>query len=166
MLKLCRYVKSELVNKNKISKNMPQYEIAKVLYNWVVLHTNYDKDKSEDTRKFTGYGAIIKGKAVCQGYTAMYNALCRCCGIDVIGMAGICADRITGGYEHHIWTLANIDAKKIFIDSTWGSPIIKNINELKSEGIKVENFCDFKWFDTSYAEFVDKHSWDKKIYPI
>lgn len=165
-LKLCRYVKSELVKKGKISDSMSQIEKAKVLYNWVVLHTEYENDKSESKLKYSGYAAILKGKAVCQGYTAMYNALCRLCNIDVYGMVGICADRETGAYEHHIWTLANISNKKIFIDSTWGRPNIENKEELKREGWKVDLFCDFSWFNSSYKEFVKKHSWDKKVYPI
>ena len=168
MLKLCRYVKTELVNKKKINKNMSQYDIAKVLFNWTALHTDYDHNKAnrENKKAYSGYSAIAKGKAVCQGYTAMYNALCRCCGIEVYGMLGISANRITGGYEHHIWTLAKLNNKDVFIDSTWGTPAFENEEFLRKVGFKTELCCEFKWFDTPYQDFVERHNWDKEMYPI
>lgn len=168
MLKLSRYVKSELVKHNKISKDMSEYDVSKVLFNWVVLHTIYDNDKGDNPTKYSGYNALVKGKAVCNGYTSMYNALCRCCGIRVFGMIGICADRETGGYEYHIWTVVELKKKEMFVDSTWGRPNMSDENKqaLKSQGIKMENFCNFEWFDTPYDVFVKTHNWDKEIYPI
>jgi hypothetical protein len=166
MLKLSRYVKTELVNKNKINKSMSKYDIAKVLYNWVVLHVDYEKE--ENIKQYSGYAAIIKGKAVCQGYTALYNALCRCCGVEMNGMVGIGISRDSGEYENHIWSCAFMNNRVILIDSTWGSPNIseEEKKELKKENIDIKDFCDFTWFDTPYDKFIQEHKWEKDMYPV
>ncbi|WP_352419482.1 hypothetical protein [Proteiniborus sp.] len=53
-------------------------------------------DRSYSPESFTGYGAAINKEAVCQGYTALYNILCKIVGIEVQGVPGI-----VNGEEHH-----------------------------------------------------------------
>lgn len=163
-LKLCSYVVNRLYEKNKISNKMHQYNIASVLFNWVVLHTSYDEKFKVASQ--TGMSALKYGKAVCNGYTALYNALCKICGIYVIGMAGTGKPKNTNKAEPHIWTWAKIMNRDVFIDVTWGSPVFMSANQLKKYGINADDFCDFDNFDISLSELRKEHHWKRSVYPI
>ena len=161
-LRMCEYVKAELVRNNKIKRNMSQYEIAKVLFNWVVLHTEYDQHLRRYS--FTGYSALAYGYAVCQGFTALYNALCKCFGISVVGMNGRALNRYSNSLENHIWSFAYLDGRNVYIDTTWGSPVFEDSYKLKRMGIEPNMLCDFTKFDISYRELSKEHSWDRQLY--
>lgn len=135
----------DLVAENKITNEMTQKDKAKVLYDWVILNTEYDKEfKSES---FTGYGQVINGKAVCQGYTATYNYMCKLVGLDVYGIAGQAG-------EEHIWTVAVLDGDKVHIDTTWG--------DSSSNGLEP----NYMFFATN-SEFMRKtHKWDSGKFGI
>lgn len=166
MLNFCSYIKTALLRSGKIHQNMSEYEVASVLYNWTVLHIRYP-DKIYDGN-FTGYYGLRYGYAVCQGYTAVYNALCKLFGIRVFGMSGKAKGHLNSGYENHMWTLAQIDNRNIYIDTTWGRPHIENQTELqhvlKSLDLSVYNFCDFTFFDIPYNVLSKDHFWDKRVY--
>lgn len=166
MLNFCSYIKTALIRAGKIHQNMSQYEVAAVLYNWVVLHIRYP-DRIFDGN-FTGYYGLRYGYAVCQGYTAVYNALCKLFGIRVFGMQGKAKGHRNSGYENHIWTLAQINNRNVYIDTTWGRPRMENQEELqrvlKSLGLSLYNFCDFNFFDIPYDVLSKDHSWDKRVY--
>lgn len=161
-LKACDFVKSELVRNNKIKRGMSQYQIAKILFNWVVLHTDYDH--SFKKYSFTGYSALIYGYGVCQGFTALYNALCKCFGISIVGMAGEGINKRDRHYENHIWSFALLDNKNTYIDVTWGNPEFQNDNLLKKYGINCKLLCDFKNFNIPYSELIKEHRWDRYLY--
>lgn len=162
MLRMCDYVKAELIRNGKINRNMNQYQIAKVLFNWVVLHTNYDE--SFKRYSYTGYSALAYGYAVCQGYTALYNALCKCFGISIVGMSGKAVNKYSHSMENHIWSFAYLDGRNVYIDVTWGSPMFSNSHDLLKFGVDPKLLCDFNEFDISYRELSKERSWDRQLY--
>ena len=162
LLKICDFIKSELVRNNKITRNMTQYQIARILFNWVVLHTSYDTNLRRYS--FTGYSAVAYGYAVCQGFTALYNALCKCFGINIVGMSGDGLNKVRGAWENHIWSFALLDNRNTYIDVTWGCPQFKDEGTLKKYSISPEYLCDFSYFDISYKDLMKEHRWDKNVY--
>lgn len=158
----CILVKQELIAKRKVWKGMSELELASVLYNWVVLHTRYDLKLSKYS--YTGYSALTYGYAVCQGYTALFNALCKLFGLRVVGMSGEAYNRELGKTENHIWTFALLDNRNTYIDVTWGHPNFKNESDLKKYGIDSGLLCDFKFFDIPYNILQKDHKWDKSLY--
>lgn len=106
----------EFIEEGKITNEMTEREKARFLYDWVILNTEYDYTFQSES--FTGFGQITTGKAVCQGYTATYNYMCKLVGLDVYGITG--QSGIGGKKEEHIWTIAVLDGEKVHIDSTWG----------------------------------------------
>lgn len=161
-LKLCRYVQSQLVRAGKIRREMSQYEIARVLFNWVVLHVNYDTTYRKYS--FTGYSALTYGYAVCQGFTALYNALCKLFGLQIVGMIGKSSGGRSRGTENHIWSFALLDGRNVYIDVTFGSPVMANAKDLQRFNINPLLFCDFEQFDISYRDLQRNHSWDQSLY--
>lgn len=158
----CVMVKKSIIEQKIVNRNMSEYELAKVLYNWVVLHTRYDS--SFNNYSFSGYSALFFGYAVCQGYTALYNALCKLFGLNIVGMSGEGYNRDMGRTEKHIWSFALLDNKNVYIDVTWGHPNFKNEDDLKRYGIDTNLLCDFSFFDIPYNILQKDHKWDKSLY--
>lgn len=162
LLKMCEFIKSELVRNHKITRNMTQYQIAQVLFNWVVLHVDYDHTFKRYS--FTGYSAAAYGYAVCQGFTALYNALCKCFGISIVGMSGEGINRRQRTYESHIWSFALLDGRNTYIDVTWGNPEFQDDRLLRKYNINSKLLCDFKHFNIPYNELIKEHRWDRQLY--
>lgn len=147
----CDEIIRQLYRYGKLSDYMSEKEKMRVLYNWVVLHTEYDN--SYNSKSFTGAGALFEGVAVCQGMTALYNALCKRLGISVYGVMGVSSDALQRkNPEKHIWTVANVGNRRVFIDVTYGNPTLDKGSLMKA-GIDPANICDFKWFDLNYTQF-------------
>lgn len=139
----------ELIQSGEIDEKMTETEIAKFLYQWLVFYLEYDTDLNDIS--FTPYGAITNKIAVCQAYVGIYNYMCDLAGIKNIGVYGQVVDR--DGY--HIWTLASLDGEELYIDVTFGDPVV---------GIK--NICDFTYFAVT-EEFLSKdHIWDTSEYQL
>lgn len=161
-LRLCEYVKYELIRNNKITNSMNQYSIAKVLFNWVVLHTTYDNNFTP--QGYTGFAALYLGCAVCQGQTALYNTLCKMFGISIVGMSGKAYNKYKRQPEDHIWSFAILDNRNVYMDVTWGGPSFTNEQTLISNGINPRLLCNFEEFDIPYNILSQQRSWDKEIY--
>ena len=161
-LGLCSVVKNELLRQGKIYRGMSQKDIARVLYNWVCLHINYDETFND--MSFTGYGSMINGVGVCQGITAMYNALCKLFGISIVGMSGIGKGKNSPKVEKHIWSYAILDGNYYYIDTTWRKPVFMQGEILRQHGVEPTCLCNFEYFCVPYNKFIQEHSWDRKIY--
>lgn len=131
----------KLKSEGKISDTQTEKKKAKVLYTWVVQNTKYKNNNSIET--YSGYGQLINGEAVCQGYVSSYNYLLRLVGIEnVKGVSG----HVDG--QPHIWTEAILDGERVIIDVTFGDPV-------PDRGDKV----DYKYFDINEMEIRKTHSW-------
>jgi transglutaminase-like putative cysteine protease len=97
------------------------YNKIKAIHDYLCDNIEYDVEKSGDDvggTEHTAYGALVKGKAVCQGYAlSMYRLLlesgvdCRIVdgqGIEEGGMAGA-----------HSWNIVGIGGVYFYVDTTW-----------------------------------------------
>lgn len=103
-------VHDQLWKDGKITAAMSDYEKARVYYAWLCGHCRYDYKSTVSSMSHSGYGALVDGLAVCDGYTAAYNLLLKLEGIS-------CS---TVSTEEHIWTVAILDGTEYHIDPTWG----------------------------------------------
>lgn len=132
-----------LIQNQKITKDMGDREKARVLFDWIAKNTTYDTQLAAES--YTGYGLIANGTAVCQGYTAAYNYMCRLVGLKVQGIAGSAG-------EDHIWTLAEIDGELVHIDVTWG--------DREHYSPNYDYFC-------ATSDFMRRtHKWDWALYGV
>ncbi len=124
-LKLLK-IATEIVNKAKKLNS----EIAQELYiyNQICQRVTYydEDDKSPVNGKAknfcTAIGALIDGKANCQGYTDAFYMLCRMCGFNVSRISG----KLNG--DAHIWnTITFDDGKTYCVDVTDGDTRMQNI---------------------------------------
>lgn len=133
----CKNIVKQLYIEGKLTDTMTETEKAKVLFEYVIVNTKYDETYSVNS--FTGYGAAIESKAVCQGYTAMYNRLCKEIGLEVEGVAGT----IKSTLEEHMWTKVKLDGVWTYCDTTFGDPIPDK-----------EGYCDFTYFNISFEDLM------------
>ena len=138
----CESLIEELYEKGILTESMTDIEKISVLYYYVVTHNQYDLEYGVNS--FTGYGAAIEGVAVCQGYTAMFNYLCRLLDMEVMGVSGI----VNGYTDYHMWSRIKDEATGIWYhyDTTFADPIPNR-----------DGFCDFSYFHLSPEDiFVDR----------
>ena len=101
-----------LTDEGLLYPGQADWEKALVLFDWVVQNTEYDNELHAES--YTGYSVYVNQVAVCQGYTAAYNALCKVAGVRVEGVGGL------ANGEEHIWTRALFAGRDVYIDATLG----------------------------------------------
>lgn len=79
------------------------------IYNWIIDKCSYSKNT-----KHSGsvYGALVEGKARCEGYSKGLMMLMWSLGIECYCVTG-------EALERHAWNVVNIDNKYYFLDPTW-----------------------------------------------
>ena len=65
------------------------------------------------------YGAIVEGKAVCEGYAEALKYLLDCVGIESFIMIGSSVNPTTGESEPHGWCAVKLDGVFYHVDPTW-----------------------------------------------
>ena len=103
-----------------ITPDMPEALKALLVHDRLITHCRYSEDYDEINHRFAAddynaYGALVNGKAICQGYTLGLSYL-----LDRVGISSYtCAsDALV-----HAWNIAIIDGEKYHVDATWDDPL-------------------------------------------
>ena len=135
----------------KTNNSMPIREKIRVIHDYIIDNTEYDKLKNDninDTtyKSQTAYGALIQGYATCNGYSdAMAIFLDK---LNVINY------KISN--DEHIWNLVYLDGKWYHLELTWDDPISE---------INVNRDTYFLITSDKVLELNDgTHEFDKNIY--
>ncbi|MFI3226753.1 MAG: S-layer homology domain-containing protein [Clostridia bacterium] len=121
-----------------IVEQMNERQKAEVIFEWVVVNNSYDLNYQPVS--YTAYGITENNTAVCQGYVALFNSLCKMEGIEVWGISGVA----NGG--EHIWSVAVLEGEECFVDPTFADPVPNKVG-----------FCDFSFFDVSEMQLRTTH---------
>ena len=112
-------VRTELVS--AITSDMTDFEKELVLHNAITARCSYDivAAQSDDplgmySTAFTAYGALVKGKAVCEGYARSMQSLLHTVGIEATVVAGFDKDGTP-----HLWNAVKLDGELYYLDVTW-----------------------------------------------
>ena len=118
-----------------ITPDMPEFERELILHDRLADHIAYeDGDRVHDA-----YGALINGKAVCEGYTKAFQYLLQKVGIQSFMATG------TGNGGKHAWNIVRIDGKYYNVDLTWDdqeSDTFHAYFNLTDERIKEDHIFD------------------------
>ena len=98
------------------------------IHDYICNHVDYAYNSKEE-QIYTAYGALCTGKAVCQGYAALFYRLCKEAGLSVRIISG------TGNGGAHAWNIVRIGRKYYNVDCTWDGQGAATYNNflLKSE---------------------------------
>lgn len=141
-----------------ITAGMSDYVKEKVLHDYIVNNTVFDyKNYLKSTIPYMSndvYGCLVKGSAVCYGYTEAMKLLCDLSGIECIIVTG--KTKNNGVYEDHVWNMVNIDGEYCHVDITSDDPV-------SNDGTNVLTYCYFNLNDTEMARSA---SWERSGYPV
>lgn len=129
-----------------VNSKMTTYEKELAIHDYLVQNVEYDAMNSgEDVH--TAYGALVNGKAVCDGYSEAFQTLMEMLGIDCRRVVG------TGNQLPHSWNMVFLEGAWYNVDVTWDDPI---------GGL---NGVSHKYFNVSDAELSQDHIWEHINYP-
>lgn len=102
-----RYVENSL---GLFSEEMCDYEKIAILFKYVAENVDYGSYSGENNQY--AYSALIKGKAVCSGYSSLFQDMLNDVGINNIGMTS------NECVNPHAWNLVQLEGKWYFCDPT------------------------------------------------
>ena len=99
------------------------------IYDWITNNVSYDYDNlynEENKTKYTAYGALTDGKAVCQGFANLFYRMCMDNGIDC---------RIVTGDANgsHAWNIVKVGTAYYYVDATWDCKVIEDTTNGRQE---------------------------------
>ena len=113
------------------------------IYTEIMQRTEYFTGNMTGQPRFvTAIGALIDGKANCQGFTDAFYMLGRMCGLNVGRLVG------EAGGGGHIWnTMTFEDGKTYCVDVTWGDNAFGELNS-------------YIYFNAPVEIMQETHKWD------
>ena len=113
---------AESVVKKIINDNMTDEQKVRAIHDYIVLNCEYDYDNylkgTIPEASYRIYGVFENKIAVCRGYCAAFNTMCRMAGVKAISVSGT-AD-FTGA---HTWNAVLINDVIYYIDVTYDDPV-------------------------------------------
>lgn len=90
--------------------DLDDYGKISAIYDYVINNVEYAY--SSDMLRYTAYGALTNGEAVCQGITLLFYRLAK--------DAGVSCRMITGTSRgNHVWNIVSINGVYYLLDATW-----------------------------------------------
>lgn len=96
--------------------DMTEYSRELYIHDWLLENCDYAENVvkiSDDYLSFTSYGALVNGRAVCEGYTRALQLMLASVGIESFPVIG------NGNEGLHMWNCVKIDNEWYYVDSTW-----------------------------------------------
>lgn len=93
-------------------ENMSDYEKLKIFHDYMVLNI---ESSTEDEYADSVYGALVKKKALCEGYAKAFSYLCNMVGIENVIVTGITN-------VDHMWNMVKVNDKWYHVDIGWDKP--------------------------------------------
>lgn len=153
------------------SKCLNTYQKIKEIHDWVASNIYYDIDALNSGKYIrannSAIGTYNLKRSVCQGYSNLFVALCRACGIPSVGMLCYSIEDIEhGGWNlhknlvaesNHVISFAYVDGRWSIIDVTWDSSnTYENYEYHKRTGGNV-SAVSHKYFDVTLAFISQSH---------
>lgn len=134
-----------------VSEKMTEFELELYLHDWLCNNATYTEDETDDMG-FTSYGALVNGRAVCQGYARCFQLLCNYYGLKCHTVCG--ASKGIG----HMWNQAMIGGSYYNIDVTWDSTgkagCLHSYFNLTDERIKFDHTFDKDFYSLTKDEKI------------
>ena len=133
-----------------ITPGMGEEEREKVIHDWVIGHVTYETSEADDVLRYTAYGALTNGRAVCQGYSLLGQRLLSQAGVTVRIVPGL------GNGQGHAWNLVRLCSRWYHLDLTWDDPIRSGPDD---------GLVRYDYYNRSDDELRRDHEWEAGAYP-
>ena len=151
----CEYVLSAVA-----PPGMTDYERELAVHDYIIETAEYDSNRlsllpffEENPNNTNPYGALVDGRAVCEGYSSAFQLLMDMIGVECITVRGESnADR-----DPHAWNMVRLDGEWYCVDVTWDDPIVLGA---------VSEQAAHRYFNVT-SDFMreTKHFWDGESVP-
>jgi len=91
------------------------YDKVKKVHDYLCNHITYTLNDRPEI--YTAYGALVEGKAVCEGYAIAFQRLMEAMGIPCYIASGV----VQG--EDHAWNLVQLNGQWYHLDATWDDQV-------------------------------------------
>ncbi len=153
-----KYSKEENVSRTKLleaksdslllnikgNNSLTDVQKALLIHDRLIENCEYCVDdsltKDANNHIYDAYGAIVNGKAVCEGYTLAYMYLLNQVGIK----SRFCSSAALG----HAWNIVTIGGKEYHIDTTWDDPL----NDITGNVCHDNFLCSSEKFKTNHKK--------------
>lgn len=98
----------------------------------ITYESNYTEDNEFTRSCHSAYGALINGRAVCDGYSEAFELIMDQLGIDCMV--------VSSSAMNHAWNLVKVDGKWYHIDLTHDDPIVNRLGHDLYGTVKHDNF--------------------------
>lgn len=136
-----------------IKPGFTDFDKVKAIHDYLALHTAYDYDNllknTVPADSYSAYGSLLKGVAVCDGYTKAAQLMMNRLGIENDYVDGY------GNGGLHSWNLVVLDGQHYFMDITWDDPVPNT-----------PGYVRYKYFLVTSEELRKDHSWIEENWPI
>ena len=130
------------------------YYKVKFIHDYLIDNIEYETTISEPNI-YNIYGALINGRAVCEGYARSFKYILDDLGIPCIVACGIAVNS-SGESENHAWNYVQIDGSWYAVDSTWDDPIIVGYG-------RIDDSIRYEYFLKGSDDFFKDHFEDGNI---
>ena len=136
--------------KNQIIQNRSgnAYDDIKMVHDYLVENIEYDTTISQ-SNIYNVYGALVNGRAVCEGYARSFKYLMDELGIPCTLVIGT-GTNSQGQTENHAWNYVQLNGNWYAIDCTWDDPV-------SSTGY-VSQSSRYRYFLKGSNEFLQDHT--------
>lgn len=124
---------AQLQDSGTLTDDMDVKEQALALYRYVDGRLAYDTSYSNRTL----YETLTENTAVCEGYAALFSALCHQLEIPVVSVYG------ESEGKSHVWNALDWEGERYYMDVTWGDPLPDR-----------EGYSEEKWFWLTWEELT------------
>ena len=144
------------------TNSMTDYEIMKKIHNYICSGTTYD-DFAAFSIKYreyaaSAYGALVKGKSICQGYAVAFYRLCKELGYN--------ARFVSSAYDEgcHAWNIVELDGKFYYVDTTWDDIYIDSDSGMSPYTYFLVNYSDLRESDTNNDHKLDEQYYETEYF--
>lgn len=106
------------------TQKMTDYEIIKHVHDHICKKTTYAYEAAGSVEDayyhpyaFSAYGALVKGRCVCQGYALAFYRICKELGYKARFVS-------SNNRGNHAWNIVMLDNKYYVVDATWDDQLI------------------------------------------
>ena len=151
------------VSEIELLNPMTKYDKLMCIYEYLQDHVVYDDRELEatcrsgsirDPLSHNAYGALINGRAVCDGVVSAFSLLAQKMNIESTMVAGS-AKFCTANFSAHAWNLIRVDGKCYHLDATW---------DINRKGNTGEYSYDYFCVDDDLI--ASDHHWDITSSPV
>lgn len=141
---------------SRASKGETIYEKQKILHDELCKRVTYSEDDKDQT-VYSAYGALVNGRALCEGYARAFQLLCKRMGIENVLVSG------TSKGIGHLWNMVKTEEGWSFVDVTWDdlrSETLYTYLNLTKQQILIDHDIDVDYKVASPGIVAQGHSFN------